>query len=168
MELTLISARLNNYIHHKVWDEITYPLPNFNSFAVEIWEWINTFILHFTGQVISYPCWDLTHWGQVTHLFVSKLRIIGSDNGLSQAPSHYLNQCWNIVNWNLRNKLQWKFGQNSNIFIQENALENVVCEMSSILSQPQCVKSIYVSKRGPWCPADARSHIINIIYIVLA
>ena len=22
-------------------------------------------------------------------------------------PSHYLNQCWNIVNWTLRNKLQW-------------------------------------------------------------
>ena len=26
------------------------------------------------------------------------------------------------------------------IFIQENALENVVCEMASILSRPQCVK----------------------------
>ena len=24
------------------------------------------------------------------------------------APSHYLNQCWNIVNWTLGNKLQWK------------------------------------------------------------
>ena len=23
------------------------------------------------------------------------------------APSHYLNQCWNIVNWTLMNKLQW-------------------------------------------------------------
>ena len=45
------------------------------------------------------------------------------------APSHYLNQHWNIVNWNLRNKLQWNLKQNSfKIFIQENALENVVCE----------------------------------------
>ena len=56
------------------------------------------------------------------------------------APSHYLNQCWNIVNWILGNKLQWNFNRNSNIFIQENALENVVCEMASILSRPQCVK----------------------------
>ena len=24
-------------------------------------------------------------------------------------PSHYLNQCWNIVNWALGNKLQWHF-----------------------------------------------------------
>ena len=36
------------------------------------------------------------------------------------APSHYLNQCWLIVNWTLGNKLQWR--------IQENAIENVVCQ----------------------------------------
>ena len=45
------------------------------------------------------------------------------------ALSHYLNKCCNIVNWNLRNKLQWNFKRNSYIFIQENALECVVCEM---------------------------------------
>ena len=28
------------------------------------------------------------------------------------APSHYLNQCWNIVNWTFRNKLQWNLGLN--------------------------------------------------------
>ena len=27
--------------------------------------------------------WSLTHWGRVTHICVSKLTIIGSDNGLS-------------------------------------------------------------------------------------
>ena len=31
-------------------------------------------------------------------------------------------------NWTRRNKLQW----NSHIFIQENAFENVVCEMAQI------------------------------------
>ena len=40
----------------------------------------------------------------------------------------------------LRNKFQWNFNQFSSIFIQENTLENVVCEMASILSQPLCVK----------------------------
>ena len=45
-----------------------------------------------------------------------------------------------IVNWALMNKLQWNFSQNSNIFIQENAFESVVCEMAAILSRPQCVK----------------------------
>ena len=48
------------------------------------------------------------------------------------ASSHYLNQCWNIVNWTLRNKLQWNLKRNSYIFIQENAFENGVCEMASI------------------------------------
>ena len=28
-------------------------------------------------------------------------------------PNHYLNQCWVIVNWILRNKLQWNFNQNT-------------------------------------------------------
>ena len=37
-------------------------------------------------------------------------------------------------------KLQWNINRNSYIFIQENALENVVCEMTSILSLPQCAK----------------------------
>ena len=54
------------------------------------------------------------------------------------APSHYLNQCWNIVNWN---KLQWNHNRNSYIFIQENAFENVVRKLAAILSRPQYVKS---------------------------
>ena len=40
---------------------------------------------------------------------IDKLTNIGSDNGLSPAPSHCLNQCRNIVNWTLGNKLQWFF-----------------------------------------------------------
>ena len=56
------------------------------------------------------------------------------------APSHYLNQYWNIVNWTLRNKLQWNFNRDSHIFIQENALVNVG-KMVAILSLPQCVKT---------------------------
>ena len=55
------------------------------------------------------------------------------------APSHYLNQCWNIVNSNLRNKLQWNPRRNSFIFILENTFENGVCEMASIRSRPQWV-----------------------------
>ena len=57
-----------------------------------------------------------------------------------QAPSHYLNQWWNIGSWTLGNKLQWNLYRNLYIFIQENAFENVVMKLSSILSRPQCVK----------------------------
>ena len=44
----------------------------------------------------------------MTHMYIyiciSKLIIIGST---WSAPSHYLNQFWNIVNLNLRSELQW-------------------------------------------------------------
>ena len=86
---------------------------------------------------------ELTHWGRVTHICVSKLAIIDSDNAWS-APSHYLNQCWNIVNWSLGNKNQWNFNRNSYIFIQQNPFETVVWKMASILSRPQCVKQVLV------------------------
>ena len=36
-------------------------------------------------------------------------------------PSHYLNQCWDTVNWTPRNKLQWNFNKNTKLFIHENA-----------------------------------------------
>ena len=63
-------------------------------------------------------------------------------------PSHYLKQCWDIVNWNSRNKLQWNFKRNSNIFIQENPFENIIWKMASILSRTQCV-TVYWDVNGP-------------------
>ena len=50
-------------------------------------------------------------------------------------PSHYLNQCWVIVNWTLRNKFQWNINQNTKLFIHEKASENIVCKMTAILSR---------------------------------
>ena len=34
--LTLIPAWISNYIHYKVWDEITYSFLNFNGATVEV------------------------------------------------------------------------------------------------------------------------------------
>ena len=36
-------------MHYKVWDEITFPFPNFNS-AVEVWEWTSKFIPQFNRK----------------------------------------------------------------------------------------------------------------------
>ena len=44
----------------KVWDNITYLLPIFNSTAIDIWEWISNFIPHFVKDRIIYWCWDLS------------------------------------------------------------------------------------------------------------
>ena len=67
------------------------------------------------------------------------------------APTHYLNQCCNIVNWTFWNKLQWNFNLNSYIFIRENPFENVVWKMGAILSQPQCVNTpIHLCYTADW------------------
>ena len=43
---------MNNQIHYKVWDEITYSFLNCNGAAVEVLEWISNFISHFIWNVI--------------------------------------------------------------------------------------------------------------------
>ena len=65
------------------------------------------------------------------------LRILGKS-----APSHYLNQWWLIINQTLRNTLQWNLNKNTQFFIHENSLENVVCEMAAILSRGRWVKHL--------------------------
>ena len=37
------STWISNYNHYNVWDEISYPFPNFNGATVEVWEWISNF-----------------------------------------------------------------------------------------------------------------------------
>ena len=39
-----------------MWDELTYPFPNFNRTTVEVG--MLSSHVHLTGQVITYPCWD--------------------------------------------------------------------------------------------------------------
>ena len=61
------------------------------------------------------------------------------------APSHYLNQCWGIVNWTLRNKLQWNPNRIIFFSIHENAFENIVFKMVNILSRRRWVNSLWPS-----------------------
>ena len=76
------------------------------------------------------------------HICGSNQTTIGSDNGLSP------DWCQGIVWTNagilfigtLGTKLSWNPNQISYIFIQEQAFENVVWEMASILPQPQYVE----------------------------
>ena len=48
----------SNYMHYKIWDELTYPFLNFNGCTVEVYEWISNFIPHFIMDVITYPWLD--------------------------------------------------------------------------------------------------------------
>ena len=86
-------------------------------------------------------CTCITHGGRVTHIYVGRITIMGSDDGLS--PGRFQPIIWTSakillsgpVGTNKRN-IHW----NVNIFIQGNAFENVVCEMVAILSRGRWVK----------------------------
>ena len=84
----------------------------------------------------------LSHWGRVTYICVGNLTIIASDNGSS--PSHYLNQCWIIVDWALRKKVQWKNNQNSFIFIKEMHWKSRLQNVSASTCYTKLLK-------GQWC-----------------
>ena len=68
------------------------------------------------------PIWHHGSWSILVQVMACCLMV----------PSHYLNQCWLIVNCTLWNK----FYRNLN-------LANVICKMAAILFRPQCVEWIY-------------------------
>ena len=83
--------------------------------------------------------------------------------GAEQATSHYLNQCWLIVNWTLGNKLQWNSDKNTKLFIHENAFENIVCEMAAILSRGRWVNTL--AAKG-LAPCSTRSSVAMVLTVL--
>ena len=100
----------------------------------------------------------------MTHICVSKLTNIGSDNGLS--PGRRQAIIWTnagiLLIGPLGTNFSVKFNRNSNVFIQENGLENGVCEMASILSRPQYVKSRSDVKVFDQCQIDVNPRVFAI------
>ena len=92
----------------------------------------------------------LTYWGQVMHIMSVQHSIIASDNGLVSV------QCQAII-WT--NAAIFSIRPQDTYFseILENAFENIVCEMVTILSQPQCVEQ-------PKIP-QYKAHIYHLIPI---
>ena len=113
--------------------------------------------------------YPLTHWGRVTHICIGNFTIIGWDNGLP--PGRRQAIIWtNAGIWSI-GPLGTNFNviliENLNVFIQENALENVVCKMAVILFRGRWVKNDNIAKTNAkqtvhilWailCAAPARS-----------
>ena len=92
-------------------------------------QWVNVeFVIFMVCYPVTCICWfiiGLNHWCWVMHIWVI------------EHGHHWFSF---IINWTFRNKPERNFNQKSKIFIETNAFENGVCEMVSILSQPQCVK----------------------------
>ena len=114
----------------------------------------------------------------MTHICISKLTIIGSDSGLS--PGRYQAIIWANAG------ISWNTNRISNIFIQENAFQNIVWKMAVILFRPQCVKcstSLTYSDTNKtfyvevchcmwislgWCKKDATPLLTHWSYVLLA
>ena len=92
---------------------------------------------HHCGPLLNW----LTHWGRVTHICIGNLTIIVSDNGL--APDRRQAIIWTNAGILLIGPLGGNVTEisdrNSDIFIQANAFESIVCEMAAMLSWHQCV-----------------------------
>ena len=80
---------------------------------------------------------SLTHLPLVSHICVNELshRWLRKWLVACSAPSHSLNQCGRIVNWSLGNIFQWNLNPNYIIFIQEDAIENIVCQNGGHLTR---------------------------------
>ena len=72
--------------------QVRRPIPGLKG---DIWTLVVVFTPLTTALMVSASLSRLTHWGQVTHICVGILTIIGSNN------YYYLNHCWNIVNCTL-------------------------------------------------------------------
>ena len=65
----------------KVWDEITYPFPNYNSATVEVSEWISNFIPYIIMDVITDHVSKLIHhliYDMDTSLLIYKTMVVNT------------------------------------------------------------------------------------------
>ena len=70
----------------------------------------------------TYMC----HWSEWSLVHIMACCLFGT-----KPLTERLNQCWLVVNWILRNKLQWKRNQRLRIFIENYAFENFIYKMAS-------------------------------------
>ena len=90
-------------------------------------------------DVTGFSKW-LTHWGRVTHICITKLTIIGSDNGLP--PGRRQAIIWNNTGILLSEPIGTNFNEISIDIDTFSFKEMHLKNSSEILSRPQCVNDI--------------------------
>ena len=121
-----------------------------------------TFLSWWQQAVLPLPKWQqyditLTHWGRVAHICISKLTIIGSDNGL--LPGQRQAIIWTNVGILLIGPL----GTNSSEILIEIgifSLKKMYLEMAAILSRPQFVNEI-----GPICDIMVAKMLLIVLFL---
>ena len=125
--------------------KLTYQLnlehTNFNEILFEIQKFCiqeNAFqnVVSKGTAILSQSQWTLTHWGRVTHTCVSKLTIIGSDNGLS--PSQRQAIIWTNA-WILLIRPSGTNFSKILIAIDVFSFKKMHLKMSSAKWRPSCI-----------------------------
>ena len=85
----------------------------------------------------------LTHWGRMTHKYISNLTTIGSDNGLSPGRRQANIRTNAGILWvpTLGRKFS---GCLSKIFHSRKCIWKYRLEIADILFRPQCIKQIFI------------------------
>ena len=117
-----------------------------NTFHVVNDAWSLVMVCFILGYIIV--CRRLIHWGRVTHICISKL----NHHWFRSWPVRHQAIIWTnygifLLGYLRTNLSEFLFFRNSCSFIQENAFENV-CEMATILSQPQYINDMMTSSNG--------------------
>ena len=91
----------------------------------------------------------------MTHIYVSKLNIIGSDNGLSPGwhQAIIFTNAGILLIPNAGTNFREILSEIHTVSLRENAFENIVYEIAAILSRPRCVKD--------WGPDHTRLLLIH-------
>ena len=113
------------------------------------------------GPTISYLALTTTrqpHWGRVTHIRVSKLTIIGSDNGLS--PGRRQAIIWNNARLLLIEPLGTNVSEIS-FEIQRFSFKKMPMNMSSVKWRPFCLGLDALTMHSS---SSAHSHFYSITY----
>ena len=117
--------------------------------------WCKALIWNISCHANAFDC-QLTHWGRVTHMCVSKLTIIGSYNGLS--PGRRRAFIWtNVGIWSIR-PLEINF---SDILfgIQTFSFKKMHLQMSSAKCRPFCL-GLNVLRR--WSPVTQNCVLLSL------
>ena len=108
---------------------------------------------------------SLTHWGRVTHICVSKLTIISSDNGLS--PSRRQAIIWTNAGILSIGPLGTNFSETL-IANQTISLRKMHLKMSSAKSRPFCLGLNVLSKHCLGRSANCQSLLYGQVHFLMA
>ena len=93
---------------------------------------------------------QLSHWGRVTHIHISKLTIIGSDNGL--VPGWHQAIIWTnagiLLIWTLGTNFSEIVGEIHTFSFKKMHLKLLSAKWWQLLSGPQCVKVSTLSSQN--------------------